>query len=112
MTQEGNTGLIWEHRLALWLPRSPLVGAFLIAVCLSAAYLSFQWFFDFPVHRVAGEQRVRLRNGGDLPAGDLHRAVPGTRVSILDGAGEFLAVAEVRADRRLWPLRVLPFEPT
>ncbi len=53
MTEEGNTGLIWEHRLALWLPRSPLMGAFLIAVCFSAAYLSFQWFFDLPVDRVA-----------------------------------------------------------
>ena len=64
----------------------------------------------FPVHVVVGEQLIRLQNGGDLPAGDLHRAVPGTRVSILDEAGEFLAVAELRADRRLWPLRVLPRE--
>ncbi len=53
MTEEGNTGLIWEHRLALWLPRSPFKGAFLIVVCFSAAYLSFQWFFDFPIDRVA-----------------------------------------------------------
>jgi tRNA pseudouridine55 synthase len=65
----------------------------------------------FPVHIVAGEQRIRLRNGGDLPAGDLHRAAPGTRVSILGDGGDFLAVAELRADRRLWPLRVLPTEP-
>ena len=64
----------------------------------------------FPVHVVAGERLIRLRNGGDLPAGDLHRAVPGTRVSILDEAGDFLAVAELRVDRRLWPLRVLPRE--
>jgi len=64
----------------------------------------------FPIHVVAGEQRIRLRNGGDLPAGDLYRALPGTRISILDEAGEFLAVAELRADRRLWPLRVLPSE--
>ena len=66
----------------------------------------------FPIHIVSGEQLIRLRNGGDLPAGDLHRAVPGTRVSVLDGGGSFLAVAELRADRRLWPLRVLPTEPT
>lgn len=65
----------------------------------------------FPVHIVAGEQLIRLRNGGDLPSGDLHRAVPGTRVSILSDSGEFLAVAEFRPDRRLWPLRVLPREP-
>ncbi len=42
--------------------------------------------------------------------GDLDRAVPGTRVSIIDKKGEFVAVAEIRADRRLWPLRVLPRE--
>jgi len=53
MTEKGNTGLIWEHRLVLWLPRSPLMAAFLIAVCLSVPYLSFQWFFDFPVDRIA-----------------------------------------------------------
>ena len=64
----------------------------------------------FPVHRVAGEQQIRLRNGGDLPSGDLPRMTPGTRVSILDADGVFMAVAELRADRRLWPLRVLPRE--
>jgi tRNA pseudouridine55 synthase len=64
----------------------------------------------FPIHTVAGEQLIRLQNGGDLPAGDLYRAAPGTRISILGEAREFLAVAELRADRRLWPLRVLPRE--
>ena len=53
MTEEGNTGLIWEHRLALWLPRPLLFGAFLFAAFLIAAYLSFQWFFDLDVERVA-----------------------------------------------------------
>ncbi len=47
--QEGNTGLTWERQLALWLPGPLLLGAFLIAVCLSIAYLSFQWFFDLPI---------------------------------------------------------------
>ena len=64
----------------------------------------------FPVHSIGREQRIRLVNGGDLPAEGLHRAVPGTRVSIVDEGGGFLAVAEIRADRRLWPLRVLPSE--
>jgi len=64
----------------------------------------------FPVHQIAGEQQIRLQNGGDLPSGDLPRMTPGARVSILDAAGDFLAVAELRADRRLWPLRVLPKE--
>jgi len=62
----------------------------------------------FPVLEVSGEQRVRLRNGGDLPAGQHHRMPPGTRVSLQDEEGVLLAVAEIRADRRLWPLRVLP----
>ncbi len=53
VTDEGNTGLTWEHRLALWLPRPLIFGACLIAVCLGAAYLSFQWFFDLRVDRVA-----------------------------------------------------------
>ncbi len=44
-TEEGNTGLTWERRLALWLPRPLLFGAFLIATCLSVAYLIFQWYF-------------------------------------------------------------------
>ncbi len=53
VTEKGNTGLAWEHRLALWLPRPLLFGAFLIAVSFSAAYLSFQWFFDLRVERAA-----------------------------------------------------------
>ena len=53
MTEEGNTGLIWEYRLGLWLPRPLLFGAFLFAAFLIAAYLSFQWFFDLHVERVA-----------------------------------------------------------
>ena len=64
----------------------------------------------FPVHRVSGDQQTRLQHGGDLPSGDLSRMPPGARVSILDTSGDFLAVAEMRADRRLWPLRVLPRE--
>ena len=53
MTEEGNTRLTWENRLALRLPHPLLFGAFLIAVCISAAYLSFQWFFDLRVERAA-----------------------------------------------------------
>jgi hypothetical protein len=47
--EEGNRGLIWEHRLALWLPRPLLFGAFIIAVCLGTAYASFQWFFGLGI---------------------------------------------------------------
>jgi tRNA pseudouridine55 synthase len=65
----------------------------------------------FPVLTVSGEQQRRLQNGGDLAPGELHREPPGTRVTIVDGAGQVLAVAELSADRRLWPLRVLAAEP-
>jgi len=53
VTEESNTGLTWEHRLALWLPRPLLFGAFLIAVFLAVVYLSFQWFFELRVERGA-----------------------------------------------------------
>ena len=75
------------------------------------------WLIDpvkalgFPLQKVSGEQRVRLLNGGDLPAGEHHRLAPGSRISLLDEGGALRAVAELRADRRLWPLRVLPPEP-
>lgn len=65
----------------------------------------------FPVLTVVGEQQRRLQNGGDLAPGDLHREPPGTRVSIVDAQGQVLAVAELGADRRLWPLRVLAPDP-
>jgi tRNA pseudouridine55 synthase len=65
----------------------------------------------FPVLKVSPDQADRIRNGGDLPSGELHRGAPGTRISVLDETGEFIAVAELRADRRVWPLRVLPQEP-
>lgn len=66
----------------------------------------------FPVLELNRDQRLRLVNGGDVPAGELHSRKPGTRVSVLGEGGEFLAVGEIRADHRLWPLRVLPPEPS
>jgi hypothetical protein len=37
--------------------------------------------------------------------------MPGTRVAVVDGQGELLALMEVRPDRRLHPLRVLSVAP-
>ncbi len=53
VTEKRNMGLTWENRLALWLPGLPLLGAVLIAACLIAAYLGFQWFFGLDAHRIA-----------------------------------------------------------
>jgi len=64
----------------------------------------------FPSLDLSRDQQLRVRDGGDLPAGPLHRLVPGTRVSLLDQGGELLAVAELRPDHRLAPIRVLPDE--
>lgn len=66
----------------------------------------------FPVLELSREQRLRLVNGGDIAAGELHNRKPGTRISVLGEGGDFLAVGEIRADHRLWPLRVLPPEPS
>ena len=51
VTEKCDTGLIWELRLALWLPRPPLFGAILFVVCFIALYVSFQWIFDLRVER-------------------------------------------------------------
>ncbi len=98
-TEERNTGLVWERRLSLWLPRPVLFGAFLIAACLSAAYLSFQWFFDLRVDRITillilmiafilmgcrymlvGAALDRQQYGLEVPLSDLHE----TEVRALD----------------------------
>ena len=56
---------------------------------------------------VGEESARRLCNGGDVSPGAGFRRAPGTRVIVRDAAGELLALAELRADRRVWPLRVL-----
>ncbi|GBF30218.1 hypothetical protein MnTg04_00156 [bacterium MnTg04] len=89
VTAEGNTGLTWENWLVLRLPRSLFFGAFLVAVCISAAYLGFQWFFDLRVDRatfgivlfitwvlIAPRYLLarpdRQRNGLEVPLSDRH----------------------------------------
>jgi tRNA pseudouridine55 synthase len=49
----------------------------------------------------------RLCNGGDVSPGSEFRRIPGTRAIAKDESGVPLALVELRADRRLWPLRVL-----
>jgi tRNA pseudouridine55 synthase len=63
---------------------------------------------EFPVIQLAPQAVRRVENGGDISPGTLERAKPGTRVSALGSGGRLIAILELRADRRLWPLRVLP----
>lgn len=58
--------------------------------------------------RLAPPAVKRIENGGDISPGTLEQEKPGTQVSALDQTGRLVAVLELRADRRLWPVRVLP----
>jgi tRNA pseudouridine55 synthase len=49
----------------------------------------------------------RLLHGGHISPGTLFRGAPGARVMAVDEEGDPLGLLEMRADRRLWPLRVL-----
>jgi len=62
----------------------------------------------YPTIEVHGSVRARLFDGAAFPAEEHRNLAPGSRVSAVDEDGELIAVTEVRADRRLWPLRVLP----
>lgn len=63
---------------------------------------------DFPIVRLAAQGARRVENGGDISPGTLERSRPGTRVTALGADGRMIAILELRGDRRLWPLRVLP----
>ncbi|MBW2228834.1 MAG: tRNA pseudouridine(55) synthase TruB [Deltaproteobacteria bacterium] len=62
----------------------------------------------FPIVELAEAGARRVENGGDISPGTYDRAKPGMRISAVGPDGRLLAVLELRADRRLWPLRVLP----
>ena len=81
---------------------------------LEAALVAPDVALGLPRVRLTATQARRVSNGGDLPAaearGELERGPlpkPGDRVSALAPDGGLLAVMELRADRRLHPLRVL-----
>jgi len=64
-----------------------------------------------PTVTLTAPQAARVAHGGDVaPAGGGPRQ-PGSRVAALAPTGGLLAVMEVRPDRRLHPLRVLPVVP-
>ncbi len=57
--------------------------------------------------RLSGDAVQHLCNGGDVSPGSDFRRAPGTRAIAKDEEGVTIALVELRADRRLWPLRVL-----
>jgi tRNA pseudouridine55 synthase len=59
------------------------------------------------IYPLSPEAERRVRHGADVAPGTVLRAAPGDRVLAVDSAGEAVALLELRADRRLWPLRVL-----
>ncbi len=61
-----------------------------------------------PVIHLAEAAVRRIENGGDISPGMQERERPGSRFSALSPKGRLIAVLELRADRRLWPVRVLP----
>ena len=64
----------------------------------------------FPITEL-NETAVRnLRNGGEIGSGELHRSVPGTRVSALGPDGRMVGVLEMQPDRTLRSMRLLPVE--
>jgi tRNA pseudouridine55 synthase len=81
---------------------------------LEAALVPPDVALRLPRVRLTGMQARRVANGGDVPVaearGELERGPqpkPGDRVSALSPDGGLVAVMELRADRRLHPLRVI-----
>ncbi|MBW2273103.1 MAG: tRNA pseudouridine(55) synthase TruB [Deltaproteobacteria bacterium] len=63
-----------------------------------------------PVLTLTDDGVRRVLNGGDVSPGARLRVSPGARVLVVDSNERLLAITELRADRRLWPLRVLAVE--
>jgi tRNA pseudouridine55 synthase len=63
-----------------------------------------------PVVTLSDEGVRRVLNGGDVSSGAQLRVSRGDKVLVVDSGGRLLAITELRADRRLWPLRVLAGE--
>jgi tRNA pseudouridine55 synthase len=81
---------------------------------MAATLVAPEVVLGLPRVRLTAIQARRIANGGSLPAaearGDLERGPlpqPGDRVSALAPDGSLVAVMELRADRVLYPLRVL-----
>jgi tRNA pseudouridine55 synthase len=59
-----------------------------------------------PVFELSAEGTQRVRHGADISPGARLRIAPGERVVAMDVEGNLVGLLELRADRRLWPLKV------
>ncbi len=59
-----------------------------------------------PVHELSAEGAQRVRHGADISPGARLRSAPGDRVIAIDPDEKLVGLLELRADRRLWPLKV------
>jgi len=74
---------------------------------LEARLIPPELALGLPIVKLAEPAAERVRHGGDISPGMQRSLLPGSRVSALDVDGRLLAVLELRADRRLWPVRVI-----
>ncbi len=88
--------------------------ALVVSGGIEAALVGSDAALGLPRVRLTATQTRRVANGGDLPVaearGELERGPlpkPGDRISALSPDGRLVAVMELRADRRLHPLRVI-----
>jgi tRNA pseudouridine55 synthase len=82
---------------------------------LDASLVAPDVALGLPRVRLTAVQARRVSNGGDVPVGEARGELekgppprPGDRVGALSPDGSLLAVMELRPDRRLHPLRVIP----
>ena len=59
-----------------------------------------------PIFELSDEGTRLVRHGADVSPGTQLRVAPGERVIALDGDQNLVGLLELRADRRLWPLKV------
>jgi tRNA pseudouridine55 synthase len=58
------------------------------------------------VLELSADGAQRVRHGADISPGARLRCAPGERVVAVDSEGNLVGLLELRADRRLWPLKV------
>jgi hypothetical protein len=95
---EGPT-LIWEYRLALWMPRPTIVGVVLISGFLTSAYFCFLWLIDRNAHLIAV-----------LIAVLIGYSIMASRYVIQSEALDWQKYAPVSLGRDRYPTKIAAFE--